>query len=116
VLDLPRATLYERINGRVDDMVEAGLLDEVRGLLDQGYASGDPGMSATGYPEIVAAVEGRIDMEEAMDRIRRATRRYARRQLTWFRHQLPADAVWLDGTLPLDTQADEVMRIWQSAR
>jgi tRNA dimethylallyltransferase len=114
VLDLPRAMLYDRIDRRVAAMVEAGLVDEVRDLLRQGYSPAAPGLSATGYPETVAALDGRSDMEEAMDRIRRATRRYARRQITWFRHQLPPGAVWLDGTLPTNEQADEVVRQWQN--
>jgi tRNA dimethylallyltransferase len=114
VLDLPRPLLDERINRRVDAMFEAGLVNEVRELLRRGYSSDDPGLTATGYPETMAALDGRIGMDEAKDRIRRATRRYARRQLTWFRHQVP-DAVWLDANRPLNEQADEVLRIWQSA-
>jgi tRNA dimethylallyltransferase len=115
VLDLPRAVLYERINQRVDAMFAAGMVDEVRELLRQGYSPDDPGMSATGYPETIMALAGPIDLEEAKDRIRRATRRYARRQLTWCRNQLPPDAVWLDADRPLNRQADDVVRTWQSA-
>jgi tRNA dimethylallyltransferase len=115
VLDLPRDLLDDRIDRRVGAMMEAGLVGEVRDLLRRGYSPDDPGLTATGYPETVEAITGRIDMEEATERIRRATRRYARRQVTWFRHQLPPDALWLDATLPLNEQADEVVRRWQSA-
>jgi tRNA dimethylallyltransferase len=116
VLDLPRPILYQRIDQRVDAMVAAGLVEEVRGLVDQGFRPGDPGMNATGYPEIMACLRGEIDLDEAKDRIRRATRRYARRQLTWFRNQLPPGATWLDGTRPMNELRDEVVGQWQTAR
>jgi tRNA dimethylallyltransferase len=116
VLDLPRPILYQRIDQRVDAMVAAGLVEEVQGLVDQGFGPGDPGMNATGYPEIMACLRGEIDLDEAKDRIRRATRRYARRQLTWFRNQLPPGASWLDGTRPMNELRDEVVGQWQTAR
>jgi tRNA dimethylallyltransferase len=116
VLDLPRALLYGKINERVDAMVRAGLVEEVRGLLERGRGLGDPGLNATGYPELAAFLHGETDLDEAKDRIRRSTRRYARRQLTWFRNQLPPGAVWLDGTKPLNELRDEVVRQWRSAR
>lgn len=116
VLDLPRPALYQRIDDRVDRMMDSGLVDEVRRLLEQGHEPGEPGMSATGYREVAALLRDDMDLEEAKDRIRRATRRYARRQLTWFRHQLPPNTVWLDGGRPLDALTNEVVRQWQSAR
>ncbi len=115
VLDLPRGDLYSRINARVDTMFEQGLEHEVRRLLDQGYGPDDPGMNATGYPETIALIRGEIEPAEARDRIRRATRRYARRQLTWFRNQLPPGAIWLDGTRPLHDLTDEAVQRWQTA-
>jgi tRNA dimethylallyltransferase len=116
VLDLARDRLYERINHRVDEMVEAGLVDEVRGLLAQGFGAGDPGMSATGYPETIAYLRQEIGLEEAMERTRHATRRYARRQLTWFRNQMPAGATWLDAAQPMTQLADQVVQRWQIER
>ncbi|MBW3554335.1 MAG: tRNA (adenosine(37)-N6)-dimethylallyltransferase MiaA [Gemmatimonadetes bacterium] len=115
VLDLPRDTLNQRIDDRVDAMLDAGLADEVNALLDAGHAPGDPGMNATGYPEMIAHLAGEITREEAAERIRRATRRYARRQITWLRHQLPPDAAWLDGTRPMDELVEEVVSQWQAA-
>lgn len=112
VLTLPRERLYERINRRVDAMLEAGLVDEVAELLDGGYAPDAPGMTATGYPEIAGYLAGETSLEEAADRIRRKTRGYARRQLTWFRNQLPDDAVWLDGTRANEDLVDEVVTRW----
>ena len=113
VLDLPRSVLYDRINRRVDAMLEAGLVEEVAGLLASGYAPDVPGMSATGYGEIAAHLRGELGLEEAADRIRSRTRGYARRQLTWFRNQLPGDAIWLDGTRPVEELADEVVEAWR---
>lgn len=113
VLTLPRDVLYARINARVHAMVEAGLVDEVAALLERGYGPGDPGMNATGYPEFVAYLRGQTTLEEAIDATQRATRRYARRQLTWFRHQLPEDAVWVDGTRPREELVEEIAGRWK---
>lgn len=112
VLSLPRETLYQLINRRVDAMLEAGLVAEVAELLARGYAPDAPGMTATGYPEIAAHLRGEVSLEEAAERIRRKTRGYARRQLTWFRNQLPDGAVWLDGTRSRDELVDEVVERW----
>lgn len=112
VLDMPREILYRRINERVTEMVEAGWEDEVRALLEKGYDIGDPGMVATGYPEMIAYIRGEWSLEEAMDATRRATRRYARRQLTWFRNQLPPGAIWLDATRPRHELVGEIVNIW----
>ncbi len=108
VIDLPRERLYDRINHRVGAMIEAGLVDEARGLIAAGHQPGEPGLSATGYPEVMAHLAGELTLEEAADRIRRATRRYARRQLTWLRHQLPEGAVWLDGSRSEPELVEEV--------
>lgn len=77
--------LRERIDARVDAMVAAGLVDEVRTLLDAGLREGVTAPQAIGYKEIVAALEGRCSLDEAIDAIKLATRRYAKRQRTWFR-------------------------------
>jgi tRNA dimethylallyltransferase len=85
VLVRERAELYERINRRVDAMLAAGLLDEVRGLLDRGV---DPSLNALrtiGYEEAIACLQGRLSYDEMVRLIKRNTRRYAKRQLTWFR-------------------------------
>ena len=115
VLSLPREILYDRINRRVDAMLEAGLVEEVAELLGRGYPPDAPGMTATGYPEIAHHLTGETTLEEAADRIRRKSRGYARRQLTWFRNQLPEGAVWLDGTRPNDELVEEVVARWREA-
>ena len=88
-----RQTLYDRINSRVDAMIDAGLFDEVRSLLDRGVPEGSTAMQAIGYKEAVQALSGEITGAEAIESIKLASRRYAKRQLTWFgRH---GDAVRL---------------------
>jgi tRNA dimethylallyltransferase len=109
VLELPREEMDRRIDDRVTRMVERGLLDEVRGLLEAGFDVADPGMTGTGYREVAAHLRGEQTLEDSMEEIRRNTRRYARRQLTWFRHQLPPTAVSVDATAPLSDQVDAVV-------
>jgi tRNA dimethylallyltransferase len=110
VLDVPRERVDAAIDARVSGMVEAGLLDEVRGLVAAGHGAHSPGLRAHGYQEILPYLRGEIPLEQALDEVRRATRAYSRRQRTWFRNQLPADAVWLDGTRPRAELAEEIAR------
>ncbi|MEG1512574.1 MAG: tRNA (adenosine(37)-N6)-dimethylallyltransferase MiaA [Raoultibacter sp.] len=79
------ALLNQRIDARVDTMIEEGLVDEVKGLLDQGFRAGITAPQAIGYKEIVAALEGELSLDEAIERIKIATHRYGKRQRTWFR-------------------------------
>lgn len=108
VLGPPRDQLYGAINKRVGEMASSGLAEEVRALVENGYGESDPGMNATGYIELLPHLRGEIPLEDALDRVRRNTRRYARRQLTWFRHQLPEGAVWLDASRPVGELAREI--------
>lgn len=112
VLDLPREELYRRIERRVDHMVAHGLVDEVRDLMRRGYDEDAPGMNATGYIELVPHVRGERSLDEAVSLIKAATRRYARRQTTWLRHQLPPGAVWLDARAPADELAARIVSTW----
>ncbi|MDF1591010.1 MAG: tRNA (adenosine(37)-N6)-dimethylallyltransferase MiaA [Desulfobacterales bacterium] len=84
-LDTDRIELYERINGRVDRMIAAGLLPEVKNLLDRGYAPTLKSMQSIGYRHLVDFLEGRLSWPEALRTFKRDTRRYAKRQLTWFK-------------------------------
>lgn len=113
VLDLPRDLLYERINRRVRAMVEGGLVEEVQALLSDGFGPDDPGLTGAGYREMVAHIRGEISREEAVEAIQRSHRRYARRQLTWNRHQLPGEAVFLDATRPQSELVDEILSLWE---
>ena len=84
-LNMDRAKLYERINNRVDIMMENGLLDEVKLLLHNGVKKDCQAMQAIGYKELVWYLEGICSLEFAVDKIKQATRNFAKRQLTWFR-------------------------------
>ena len=114
VLDRDREELDRRIDARVARMVADGLVEEVKGLLEKGYGPEDPGMTGTGYREVAAHLCGDMTLEEALDRMRSQTRQYARRQLTWFRHQLPEDAIHVDTSQPVDAQVAGVVAAWQA--
>ncbi len=92
-LDWPREALYARIDARVDAMLEAGLVDEVRALMAD-EQSHPTAMQAIGYKEIAAALRGEMSMDKAVYLTRKATRSLAKRQLTWFRHD--ARVIWLE--------------------
>lgn len=93
VLHADREILYDRINQRVDAMMEAGLVEEVERLLAQGYRE-TQAMRAIGYKEIIPFIDGNISKEKATDLLKQHTRQFAKRQLTWFRHQF--DGIWVD--------------------
>lgn len=93
-LTMDRARLYARIDARVDAMMRAGLLDEVRGLMDAGAADALTSRQAIGYKELIDALEGRCTIGEAVDLIKLRSRRYAKRQLSWFRRD--PRITWLD--------------------
>jgi len=113
LLDLPRPEMDRRIDERVGGMLEQGLVDEVRGLLAAGYPEDAPGMSGTGYREIAAYLRGEVSLEDALERMRSATRKYARRQLTWFRHQLPERMHRVDAMAPVEQQVDEAIAAYE---
>ncbi|MCM1171120.1 MAG: tRNA (adenosine(37)-N6)-dimethylallyltransferase MiaA [Clostridium sp.] len=95
VLNLPRETLYDRINRRVDRMIEAGLLDEVKSLVgDYGVTEDMVSMQALGYKELLAYLNGSITLKDAIYTIKRDTRHFAKRQLTWFKRE--REVIWLD--------------------
>jgi len=84
-IDWPRDVLYGRINTRVEQMLKEGLVEEVRGLLDAGHASDIQRLRAIGYREIAAYLAGETSLEEAVETMKMHSRRYAKRQLTWYR-------------------------------
>lgn len=94
VLTMNRQKLYARINKRVEQMFEQGLLEEAEALIRQGCTSDMTSMQAIGYKELFPYFEGKISKEEAMDQIQKDTRHFAKRQLTWFRRE--RDVVFLD--------------------
>lgn len=96
----PREVLYRRIDERVRNMVDRGLVDEVRGILERGVPASSPALLAIGYKELVAYLEGQVDLATAMAAMARATRKLARLQMTsWFRHDDPA-ITWFDAMEP----------------
>lgn len=84
-LTMPRDRLYERVNLRVDQMMAAGLLHEVEELRERGYHRGLVSMQALGYKELMGYLEGEFSLEKAVDQIKQRTRKFAKRQLSWFR-------------------------------
>lgn len=93
VLNLDREVLYERINLRIDNMLKDGLTAEVRGLKEKGYSKDLVSMQGLGYKEIYRYLEGEISLEEAVYLLKRDTRHFAKRQLTWFRREKEVDWV-----------------------
>jgi tRNA dimethylallyltransferase len=108
-VSLPQEELYRRIDERLDRMMASGLLDEVRRLLERFPASA-PGLQSVGYIELIQHLHGDCSLREAVDAAKRSTRRYARRQMTWFRHQLPGKTVWLEGDRPRAELLEEIAR------
>lgn len=94
VLNRDREVLYERINKRVDLMMENNLIDEVKHLLDIGYDKNLISMQGIGYKEIVKYIEGEYSLDEAIEIIKRDSRRYAKRQITWFKRY--KESKWFD--------------------
>ena len=93
VLTMDRDTLYERINRRVDVMMAQGLLEEVRGLIEEGYSPELVSMQGLGYKEFIPYFNGEISLEDAVYTLKRDTRHFAKRQLTWFGRE--RDVLWL---------------------
>ncbi len=94
ILNMDREKLYERIELRIDLMMEQGLLEEVKGLLEKGYSPELVSMQGIGYKEFVPYFNGECTLEEAVTQLKTNTRRFAKRQLTWFRRQI--DGLWVD--------------------
>lgn len=106
-LTRPRPELYARIDARLQAMLTAGFVDEVRALLARGYGRNLPAMSAIGYREIAAHLAGEISLDEAITQIKRLTRQFVRRQANWFN---PADPNIHWFTLPNDDVLPEIMQ------
>ncbi|WP_246277354.1 tRNA (adenosine(37)-N6)-dimethylallyltransferase MiaA [Neobacillus endophyticus] len=94
-LTMDREKLYDRINARVDEMIEKGLLQEVKGLYQQGLRQCQS-IQAIGYKEIYQYLDGEITLQQAIEDLKQNSRRYAKRQLTWFRNKM--DVQWFDIT------------------
>ena len=94
VLNDDRKTLYERIDRRVDEMFEKGLIEEVRHLKELGYQKSDVSMQGIGYKELFDYLEQTVTLEDTVALIKKSTRHFAKRQITWFKRE--KDVIWLD--------------------
>ncbi len=111
-LALTREELERRLDERFDRMMEDGLLDEARGLIER-FTADAPALNSVGYAELIMHLSGDCSLEVAVEAAKRSTRRYARRQSTWFRHQLPEDTVWLTADRSPAELTDEIVRTWR---
>ncbi len=110
-LTMQRGRLYERLDRRVDRFFEAGLIDEVRGLLAAGLSPEANALKAIGYREVLTALlEGR-DPRAVREEVQRNTRRYAKRQLTWFRGE--PGVIWLDAESQREELVRQVTDLWR---
>lgn len=105
VLNMDREKLYSRIDLRVDLMLKDGLVEEVKALLDKGYNPDLVSMQGLGYKEIVKYLKGEMSLEEAVFILKRDTRHFAKRQLTWFKHQ--CNGIWID-TEEFENNSDKI--------
>ena len=93
-IDMERNILYDRINKRVDMMISEGLIEEVKNILEK-YKKFPTAMQGLGYKEVIEYIDGKITKEEMIEKIKKETRHYAKRQLTWFRKN--KETIWIDG-------------------
>ena len=112
---LPRVLLEKRIRARVRAMLERGLVDEVRGQLERGVPRDAPGLTGVGYREVVEMLAGHLLPGDLEEDITVSTRRYAKRQETWFRHQLREPVLVLDGTRPPEALAQDLLSGYRAA-
>jgi len=115
-LQRPREELYRRIETRVEEMMARGFLDEVRGLLTRGYSPTLKPLRAIGYRHVIEHLEGRATLDEAVARLKRDTRRYAKRQLTWFHHEDGIQWCRMEGSdgisQGLNSLAERIEGVW----
>lgn len=103
-----REELYRKIEARVDKMLEMGLLEEVKSLLECGYDKDSPAMRGFGYKELIDYLDGKHDFQTAVELLKRNTRRYAKRQLTWFRNDVRVQWLNLSDAVPNDVVVSQI--------
>ncbi|RYG73063.1 hypothetical protein EON80_03630, partial [bacterium] len=104
-IEWPREVLYQRIEQRVDAMLAEGALEELRGLRDE-WGSDAAALGGVGYKQMMPVLEDEALLAESVETWKRDTRRYAKRQMTWFRHQLEVE--WLNGALGLEATVSAI--------
>ncbi len=113
VLTVPRPVLHQRIARRAEAMVQRGLIEEVAAVLAEGYPATGPGLDGIGIREAVEYLQGQRPRESVAEAITIGTRQYAKRQQTWFRHQLAGSVTTLDATRSPEKLAAEIAGIWE---
>jgi tRNA dimethylallyltransferase len=113
VLTVPRPVLHNRIARRAEEMVRRGLIEEVAAVLAEGHGPGTPGLDGIGVREAVEYLHGQRPRESVAEAITIGSRQYAKRQQTWFRHQISGDVVTLDATRSPEKLADEIAQRWE---
>lgn len=112
-LTVPRQVLHQRIRVRTEEMLRRGLVEEVAAVLADGAPLEGPGMDGIGVREAVAVLQGRLPRELLVDLVATATRQYAKRQETWFRHQIGGEMLTLDATRPPEQLARAIAAAWE---
>jgi tRNA dimethylallyltransferase len=112
-LAMPRETIRARIAARVEAMYAQGLLEETRRLVDEGFGTSPTARQAVGYAEAAACLEGRMTREMAIGMTVQRTQRLAKRQMTWFRHQVTVKWVEVMPSQPVEEVAGRVMAAWK---
>ena len=112
-LTVPRPVLHQRIARRAEEMIRRGLIEEVASVLADGHAAAAPGLDGIGIREAVEYLHGRRPRESVAEAISVSTRQYAKRQQTWFRHQLEGTVLTLDATRPPERLAAEIAEAWE---
>lgn len=115
-LSAPRPVLHHRIQVRAEEMVRRGLIEEVAAVLSEGHAPDAPGLDGVGIREAVEYLHGRRTRDSVADAIATSSRQYAKRQETWFRHQIRTPALVLDATRPAEELAQQIANQWKAAR
>jgi tRNA dimethylallyltransferase len=113
VLTVPRPVLHQRIARRAEEMVRRGLIEEVASVLAEGHSPQAPGLDGIGIREAVEYLHGGRARESVAEAITLSTRQYAKRQQTWFRHQLDGEVLTLDATRPPEKLAAEIAEAWE---
>jgi tRNA dimethylallyltransferase len=116
VLTVPRPVLHQRIAHRAEEMIRRGLIEEVAAVLAEGHSATAPGLDGIGVREAVEYLHGHRSRETVAEAIIVGTRQYAKRQQTWFRHQLGGKVTTLDATRTPEKLAGEIAELWERAR
>lgn len=106
-INMDRAKLYDRINKRVDIMIENGLIEEVQALINK-YKNIKTAMQSLGYKEVIQYFNNELTKEEMIEKVKMESRRYAKRQLTWFRKN--KEIIWLDGLAPIEDNINDIIK------